>query len=481
MYSLHDISLSFGDRLILDRITLHLSPGEVNALIGKNGSGKTTLLRIAAGELLADSGRITNQYERIGYLPQHLESSQTVDDFLGNLPTNRTYEAFRVVELAEVDPDRPVHTLSGGQKTKLGLARLLLEDPTVLLLDEPTNNLDVQGLEWLTDFVQHFSGAILLTSHDRTFLDAIATRTVELSGGNLTLYGGNYSFVRTQQAQTRDAYHARFEAQEGYRRQLLVDIANTKSQAAGVEQTTIQVNTRRYAKKVARKAVVRQARLERQMSKTDWLEKPRDAETYYLPLAETLVPASKVVVEVREVGKHLGEHPVLEDISFQLVGNQRVWLTGSNGSGKSTLLRLIHGTLEPDMGQVKIGPGIRVGFLSQDTSELNLQQTGRDELLSSNEPPTRCMQYARALGLSISDLGQLVRNLSRGQRAKLALAKILLGDPQLLILDEPTNHVELEAREAMEHALHNFQGAIVVASHDRAFVQALGIDHEIAL
>ena len=482
MYSLQNISLSFNDRQILDGVGLHLSRGEVTALIGRNGSGKTTLLRIAAGELKPDTGSISHDGERPGYLPQEMENTVgTVGGFFSEYSVGEVHAALRQVDLQNTDWVQSVSTLSGGQKTKLGLAKVLLDNPTILLLDEPTNNLDLQGLEWLTNFVKNFHGAVLLTSHDRSFLDAVATRTVELKDGALKVYGGNYTFARTQQQYEREAYQAKYEAQESYKTRLEKDIANTKNQAIGVELSTTNDITRRYAKKVARKAVVREARLKREMSGTDWLEKQRSEDLVYLPLPETMVPASKIVVEVREVSKSFEGREVLSSLSFQLLGSQRVLISGPNGSGKTTLLSLILGGLEPDGGEVKIGAGIRVGSLSQDMSGLSLRSTGKTELLATKERPTRCFQYARALGLTVTDLEQEVGSLSRGQQTKLALTKVLLGSPQLLVLDEPTNHIELEAREAIEAALEEFEGAILVASHDRYFVETLDIDKEVLL
>jgi macrolide transport system ATP-binding/permease protein len=477
MYSIHDIHFSYHHQTVLDGITLHLSPGEVFALIGKNGSGKTTLLRIAAGELAPEQGSLRTEHERIGYLPQSLETTETVEQFLGE----SAYQELRIVGLDTLPLDQYVETLSGGQKTKLGLAKLLLGQPTVLLLDEPTNNLDLEGIEWLTSFIRCFPGAVLLTSHDRAFLDTVATRTIELKMGIITLYGGNYSFTRAQQQREREALQARFDAQETYRKNLLEDIATTKAQAVGVELSTTQVNTRRYAKKVARKATVREARLERQMEQTDWLEKPFTDDIYRLSLPETEIASGKRTLEVVDLSYAIAEKEILHPISFQLIGNQRLWLKGANGSGKSTLLNLIQGILQPSHGTITIGPSIRIGAFSQEANELRPKKTARAELLSTNEHPTRCFQFARALGLTMSDLEHTVESLSRGQQAKLAFTKILLHSPHLLILDEPTNHLELEAREAIEGALKNFRGAILVASHDRYFIESLEINTTVSL
>lgn len=481
MYYLQNISLAFNDHQVLQDINLHLSPGEVTALIGKNGSGKTTLLEIAAGNLQPDSGRVVGEHERIGYLPQELKEDCSIGDFFAGSSDRQIHEALVMVGLSDLDMVQSVQSLSGGQKTKVGLARVLLVAPTVLLLDEPTNNLDSEGLEWLTTFIEGFSGVILLTSHDRAFLDAISSRTAELKEGNLELYGGNYTFTRDQQKREREGYAARYEAQEEYRRRLTEDIATTKAQALGVETTTKQVNIRRYAKKVARKATVREARLQREMVSTEWLDKPENEDSLYLPLPDTEIPAGKMVVELRNIHKSLGGREIIHDVSLQLLGGQRIWLSGSNGSGKSTLLKLVLGELETDTGLVKIGVNIRVGSLSQAVDSFVVGKTARDELFSTGEHPTRCFQYARALGLTVADLSKGISDLSRGQLVKLSFAKVLLKSPQLLVLDEPTNHIELEAREAVESALKDFRGAIIVASHDRYFIQSLGIDSELKL
>ena len=481
MYSLQNIWYSFADRPVLSGIYLQLIPGEVTALIGKNGSGKTTLLEIAAGQRSADMGQIIRDAERIGYLPQQLPDAGTVQEFFEDDPSSAVHRALVKVGLVTINQETSLRHLSGGQKTKLGLARVLLDEPTILLLDEPTNNLDLNGLEWLSGFIAAFRGSVLLTSHDRAFLDAVSTRTAELAEGELKLYGGNYSFVRAQQQREREAYQAKYEAQETYKERLLEDISTTKSQALGVEQSTKQVDVRRYAKKVARKATVREARLEREMSGTDWLEKRQGTEGYYLQLPATSVPNGKIVVEAEALGKGFAGQPVISDLTFQLAGAERVRVSGANGSGKSTLLDLISGRLEADAGCVSLGSGIKFGRLSQDVVGLDLARSGKAELLVTGDPTTRCIQFGRALGFSIPELEQPVGSMSRGQQAKLALAKILLGSPQLLILDEPTNHIEMEAREAIERALKAFKGAILVASHDRYFIESLGINKEISL
>lgn len=484
MFSLQNIQISFDDQTVLAGISLFLDKKDRAALIGENGSGKTTLLRIAAGLLKPDLGQVTTDKNyQIGYLPQNItaQENETVNSFLGEASENSKQKVLAEVGLNNLNTQDQVSNLSGGQKTRLAIARILLLSPNILLLDEPTNNLDKEGLEWLRQFMLEFPGAILFTSHDRYFLDQVATRAVELAGGGASAYGGNYTFMRGEQEKERRAHMAKFEAQEGYKKRLLADIEKTKNQSIGVEQTTIEVHARRYAKKVARKAVVRQARLTREMEGVDWLEKAYEEDPVYLPMVETFVAGGKIVLEIEHLGKSFEGRAVLRDFSLQIVGPKRVLLSGLNGSGKSTLLNIISGDVLPDGGLIKVGAGVRVGYLRQELVGLCLTETGRGELLKSKNHPTRCFQYARALGLTISDLEKPISELSRGQQTKLSLVKILLDDPNFLILDEPTNHLELESREAMEKALAGFKGAILVVSHDLYFVKALGVDFEIEL
>lgn len=481
MYYLNQIFFSYSHSPILKGVSLHLHCHEPVALIGQNGTGKTTLLRIAAGELKPDAGSIGGKL-KVGYLPQYFEGKEgRILEFFGSYPLDLVQKALQEVGLSNLDQNRAVGCLSGGEQTRLGLAKVLLMKPEVLLLDEPTNNLDQEGLRWLTQFIQSFAGAVLFTSHDRVFMDEVAVHTAELKEGKLRIFGGNYSFAKAQQQAEKAAYQARFEGQEQYKKRLQEDIANTKAQAKHVELTTVQVNTRRYAKKVAKKAVVREARLNREMASEDWLQKPQGEEVIYLPLPETKVPAGKVVLDLIDLSKRWGGKPIFQGLNFQMVGPERVWLTGPNGSGKSTLIKLIVDGLNPDTGQAKIGAGLRVGVLTQAGYQFDLSRTAKAELLSTGEHPTRCIWSARALGLTVCDLEQPISLLSRGQQTKLAFAKLLLGNPQFLIFDEPTNHIELETREAIEQALQSYQGAILVASHDRFFVQTLKIDRELKL
>lgn len=447
MLSINHISLQFDDHQVLRDASLHVAAGERVALIGRNGTGKTTLLRLVAGELKPDSGHIKAE-KSVGYLPQQPEDASS--------------------------------TLSGGQQTRAALARLLGGQPGILVLDEPTNHLDAETLEWLAQTMRNFRGAILFTSHDRAFIDEVATGVVELKDGGLTSFGGNYSFAKDQQERELAGRQARFEAQETYKQRLEDDIARTKEQASKVELSTTQVNTRRYAKKVARKAVTREKRLEKQMEGGNWEEKPFVEDRYRFSLGGEL-PAGKRVLEFNEVSKSFGGKTVLDRLSFEINGSERVWLSGPNGSGKTTLLQLALGLLEPDSGSIKRGTDLEVGYVSQEVGEQLSAETGLAELASTGAPLDQCYKQARNLGLKSDKLEQPLTELSRGQLTKLMLAKLLLKEPQLLILDEPTNHLDIETREDIEEALCQYKGAMLVVSHDRYFLDQIGISRELAL
>jgi ATP-binding cassette, subfamily F, member 3 len=522
MLTVNKISKSFGIDTILKDVTFSLNPGDRMGLIGPNGSGKTTLLRILTGEESPDSGHIQWHpgYVRVGYLTQGLEASsqETVGSYLSDVGGNlslvtsevellaeklaalpeaediqqeydealarlvsasetakHTPEILGALNLDNFTSDTPIAVLSGGQKTRLALAAVLLGDPQILLLDEPTNHLDLEMLEWLEEWLNVFQGAALIVSHDRTFLDRTVNRILELDPETHTVreYVGSYTDYLEQYLAERDRQIEAYKDQVYEIRRMKQDIARTKQQALQVELTTTsrQPGPRRYAKKVAKKALSREKKLDRYLDSDERVEKPKDSWQMKLEFGETAHSGRDVLV-LEDLAVGYDDHRLLSDINLFLPGGSRGVLVGPNGSGKTTLLKTIAGKIEPLAGQVKLGSSVRLGYMSQEQEELD---PGLDpyslirSLASFSETDTRAFLH---LYLFTGDEVFLpVGKLSYGERSRLSLACLVARGCNFLLLDEPINHLDIPSRSRFEQALSAFQGTVLAVVHDRYFIQ----------
>lgn len=447
MLTINDVSYSIGDNQILSHITYTLSTGVVG-LVGSNGAGKTTLFRIIMGEIKPDSGSISAPHEVIGYLPQQIQ----------------------------------LQNLSGGEKTRTYLENILQAQPapTVLLLDEPTNNLDLDTIDWLKQTLRSFSGLVLLASHDRRFLDDMVDSIIELDTGVLKQYGGNYSLYKEQKAGEKEAYERRYLAQQKKITSIEDDIKAIKNKAYKGEETFSSRNPyqRRKIRKSARLGVVRQRKLEKFLESEERLDKPVYRKEY--PFRFTGDSHSrKFILAFHSVSKSLGGELILSELSFTVSGKEHIWVSGPNGAGKTTLLRLASGQLLPDSGTVERGNEIRIGYFSQELHVPEPRQTALELLQQHGATATDAFRYGAYMALNKEDMTRPVSALSRGQLTKLAFIRLLMENNHLLILDEPTNHLEVETRELIENALLGYEGAVMVASHDRYFLERIGIDKEL--
>ncbi len=490
MLDVRKVSKSFIDKQVLEDVSFNLD-NEVVALVGDNGAGKTTLFKIILGELTPDSGSISKNNESIGYLPQQTDfGALTVNQFLHSLVGNEKqgYEMERVLHqlnLAHIDRHQQASSLSGGEKTKLYLASLLLAEPepTLLLLDEPTNNLDLDGIYWLEEFISRYKGSILLTSHDRAFLDEVVDRIIELEKGQVKIYGGNYSFYREQKLEREKAYLKKYKENVAEIERLERLIVEKKEKAKQLSKDKGRDNDK-YARyffsqksaKFDRTAKAFESRLKR----IKRMEKPLDRRTYPFTF-QGEVHSDKFILGVKNLSKRYRDKQVLNDISFSVTGNNHVWLSGKNGSGKSTILNIIVGKDNPNSGSVEIGHGVKVGYFSQELLPPSNSKTVIEELKELGANETDCYRFAIFLHLTKEDIIKHVTALSRGQRTKLEFIKLLMAQNHVLILDEPTNHLEIDTREQIEEALQYYDGAILVVSHDRYFLEKIGIDAEIRL
>jgi len=518
-----DLAKRYGDVLLFEGVQLILNPGDRVGLVGPNGCGKTTLLRVLSGREAADAGSVRRAppHARVGYLPQVttfgpgdrvrdalVERHAPNPDALAarveelaaqmasaegaelqrvqhaytealealaqaeELPEHQMEQVLAGLDLGHLDSDAPIDRLSGGEQTRLGLARLLLQRPDVLLLDEPTNHLDIDGLEWLERYLQAHRGAALVVSHDRTFLDRTVTRILEMSPETRAVreYAGDYTAYTEQKARERAAHEQAYREQQERIAQLESAVRGLEGQARSIESETIHYHYRKIAKKVARQAVVRRKRIERMLSDEERVEKPRQSWKMKLEFVET-PPSGQEVLRLDGIAKGYGGRTLFAGVNLLLRRGERVALVGPNGCGKTTLLRLITGEEEPSAGSVTLGAGVRWGYLAQGHDTLDPRLTPYETVRRAAPlDETDARRFLHLFLFAGDEVFLPVGNLSSGERARLALATLVLQGCNLLILDEPTNHLDIPSRERFEEALDGFEGTVLAVSHDRAFI-----------
>ena len=509
---------------LFDDVSFVLADGDRTGLVGPNGSGKSTLLRILAGRAAPESGIVTpGAGDRVAYLEQqppepgltlgrHLNLAagevyaldREMRDLEAAMATGtpgaverygalqHRYEALdgwrfrdsidqvrRNIGIDELPDSARFRELSGGQAARVMLAGVLLSRPTVLLLDEPTNHLDLDGIRWLSGYLNDFTGAMLVVTHDRRFLDETVARIFELDPvtRSLAVYDGGYTDFRAEKRRLFERRVEEHRAQERYRKRLEADIARTRNQAQATESSASGMGSdklKRYAKKVAKKAKAREGRLERQIAATDWLDRPVELPTLSLELSAVSQPGRRLV-ELRGARAGYGDEPVLSGLDLTVKGRDRIAVTGHNGAGKSTLFRLLAGDLEASSGDVLREASI--GVLPQAHDRLPLDRTVLDHYRSG---VTGYEHDARAvLGWFLFSQEQLfrpLRTLSAGERSRLLIAMLVMGGAELLLLDEPTNHLDFDSIDVVERALDEFRGTVLTVSHDREFVRNIGCD-----
>lgn len=521
MLTAHNLSKAYGLSPILENITFSINAGERVGLIGPNGCGKSTLMRLLIGQERPDRGSLTLNPPnlRLGYLAQGLLPSenqtlgellhQTVGDpaaleaELGKLALalakkpeqenlqlaydatldklnradyGRIQPLLAAFQLDHLDLDLPMRSLSGGQKTRLALVLILLDEPQLLLLDEPTNHLDIGMLEWLEAWLVNFSGGVLIVSHDRTFLDQTVTRILDLNPHTHTIreYPGNYTDYLQQYLTEQEKQMATWKDQVYEIRRMKQDIQRTFEQARSVERSTTprQPNVRRLAKKVAQKAKSRQKKLDRYLESDERVEKPLRSWQMKLNLDEA-PHLGKDVLFLEELSIGYPDHAVLlAQINQQAQAGERIILTGVNGSGKTTLLRTIAGQVKPRAGRVRLGQSVQLGYMAQEQELLDPNQTPLATIQAVaplNETDARSfLHYFLFTG---DDALRPNGQLSYGERARLALARLVASGCNFLLLDEPTNHLDIPSRTMFEEALSQFEGTILAVVHDRYFIE----------
>ena len=526
---LSNVSLSYPDKMVFANVSLTVYRGDRISLVGPNGSGKTSLFRMLTGRLEPDTGSVSrNGGVRVGLLEQDLPdldaapertcmaaalapfsdlveleerieglaaelardegSTHELLDELGGAQQRfeadggygfrtRTEATLTGLGLPETDWDRSVSALSAGQRVRLGLARILLGEHDLLLLDEPTNHLDVPAREWLEEHLRGTDTAYMVVSHDRRFLDAVASKVAYLDRGSLALYAGNYTAFRRQSEQAEEEGWRRYEKNRKLANKLRRQAQDYRKWSEAGEKAKRGAADKGFvshrAAKVMKRSLVARRRME-EAAENARVEKPFERDAVKIEFA----PASGrslLRVEDLTVG-YPGEDALTSDVSLDLAAGERLAILGPNGSGKTALLRTVLGEIPPVSGVARLASSARVGYFDQDnrlvprdaTALEIVRQTGRDETLART--------VLGRMGVRRETVKKPARRLSSGERAKVLLARIILGDNNLLVLDEPTNHLDIETQDVLLGALAKFPGGILFVSHDRHFVDSLATD-----
>jgi len=531
MLTAHHLSKSYDLQTLFENVTFSINPGDRIGLVGANGCGKTTLLRILAGAEQPDSGNVYRASNlRIGYLPQGFEPEQgiTIAEIIGKAIGSITVMETRLAELSAMlvkdphnlflskeydsllqqienaDPARvatilsglglatlnqnmPAAYLSGGQKTRLSLALVLLADPQILLLDEPTNHLDISMLEWLEKWLRGLSSGVLIVSHDRTFLDNTVTRILEMDilQKRVKEYAGNYSDYLSAHQNEQEKQIAEYNDQRLRIRQMKQDIAAAKNQAAYTERQASSVRIggremkikgakdyhRAMAKKVAKKAKAREKRLEHYLESEERVERPIFAPKVRFGFGK-ISHLGRSVLELDDVSVgYQADAPLLSHLRLQIQSGKRIILTGPNGKGKTTLLRTIAGEIPPLAGQISLGGSVKMGMMEQDQSSLDPMLSAVDTIMFAYPNETEARSYLSSFLFLGDEPIKLVKYLSYGQKARLLLAKLIAEGCNFLLLDEPINHLDIPSRTQFETALSQFKGTVLAVVHDRYFIE----------
>ncbi len=501
--SCNNINKSFVTADVLKNVSFHVEDHDKAAIVGMNGAGKSTLLKIIMGIIPADSGEVTIAKDKtIGYLAQHqglnsnysiyqevLEvkkeiiemeqrlrsmeeqmnqlSGQELENLL-NTYTKLSHEfelrngyayksevtgVLKGLGFLENDYDKIISTLSGGQKTRVALAKLLLSAPDIIMLDEPTNHLDISSVSWLENFLMNYKGCVIIVSHDRYFLDKIVNKVFEVENGHVTGFLGNYTDYAKKKALLRDSEMK----------------AYLKQQQEIKHQEAVISKLKSFNRE---KSIKRAESREKMLDKMDVLEKPvelRDAMNITL---SPRVLSGNDVLSVKNLSKSFSEKKLFSDLNFEIKRGERVALIGDNGTGKTTILKIINDIISADSGSITLGSNVSIGYYDQEHNVLHSEKTLFDEI--SDEYPTLTNTEIRnvlaAFLFTNDDVFKRISDLSGGERGRVSLAKLMLSESNFLILDEPTNHLDMTSKEILENALNHYTGTVFYVSHDRYFI-----------
>ena len=499
----NNISKSFGIDEIIKNASFHIEEREKAAIVGINGAGKTTLLRIIMGEYQADSGEVIIAKDRtIGYLAQHqkLSGDNTIYDELLSVKKDiiELEQKIRRLELEmhskegveleavmeaysksthqfelqngyayksevvgvlkglgfdESDFEKKMNTLSGGQKTRVALGRLLLSKPDIIMLDEPTNHLDMNSIAWLENYLVNYDGSVIIVAHDRYFLDKVVTKVIEVERGTVSVFSGNYSDYAAKKKQLMDA-----KLKEYYNQQR--DIKHQEEVIAKLKSFNRE------------KSIKRAESREKLLDKIEVIDKPiTEQETMHFKL-EPAKESGNDVLSVEGLSKAFGGNRLFDNVSFEIKKGEKVALIGNNGTGKTTILKIINHIIDADAGKVKLGANVEIGYYDQEHNVLHMDKTTFDEI-GDAYPDMTNTQIRNMLACFLftgDDVFKKISDLSGGERGRVSLAKLMLSNANFLILDEPTNHLDIMSKEILESALNRYTGTVLYVSHDRYFI-----------
>lgn len=497
------ISKAFLTDIILSDVSFHINEGEKAAIVGINGSGKSTLIKIITGKLPADQGDIIlSRDTTVGYLAQNQEydSKQTIweemQDARPEIPrlekeiaslsakmntlegealhqcikrfdaaqerftrlNGYAYESeltgvLKGLGFTQEDFEKSIHTLSGGEKTRVALAKMLLTAPDLIILDEPTNHLDLNAIHWLEGYLSSYKGSVLIVAHDRYFLDKIVTKVIELRQSKATVYQGNY----TQYQQKRSAI---IDAQ-------LKQYMNQQAEIRHQEEVITKL--RQFNRE---KSIKRAESREKQLEKMERLEKPVEENTEMKLFFSPKYQSGKDVLSVKNLSKSFDNTCLFHDISFDISRGEHVAIIGDNGTGKTTLLKIINELIPADSGTFTLGTNVEIGYYDQEHHVLHPEKTLFEEIQDTypHMNNTEVRNVLAAFLFTEDDVFKQIKSLSGGERGRVSLAKLMLSDANFLILDEPTNHLDMDAKGILENALNQFEGTVLYVSHDRYFI-----------
>lgn len=499
----HGINKAFGEEIIVKDGSFHIEDHEKAALVGPNGAGKSTIFKIIAGELPSDGGSvILTKGKTMGYLAQHQDmntdrsiyeevrtakadiiameqkirqlelemkdlSGDSLEDHMDSY--NRLTAAFerengyayeseltgvlKGLGFQEEEFTKPVNTLSGGQKTRVSLGKLLLTKPDILLLDEPTNHLDLNSITWLETYILNYPGAVLIVSHDRYFLNRIVTKVIEIENGELMTYSGNYTDYSQKKQQIREARIKEYLKQQ----------QEIKHQEAVIEKL------RSFNRE---KSIKRAESREKMLEKIKPVEKPIETNKDFQLKLEPATISGNDVLTVEHLSKAFPPQTLFSDISFEIKRGEHVAIIGDNGTGKTTLLKILNQVLPADNGTFTLGMNVQIGYYDQEHHVLHMEKTIFEEI-SDDYPTLTNTQIRNMLAAFLftgDDVFKRISDLSGGERGRVSLAKLMLSEANFLILDEPTNHLDITSKEILEKALNNYTGTLLYVSHDRYFI-----------
>lgn len=473
------LNKSFGIETVLEDVTFHVNAGDRIGIVGANGAGKSTLLRILAGELQADSGEL--YFEKgtsLGYLKQrdHFPDGGTVTEEIAKAATDAQKAAFEdrhgysyekgtkgiLRSLAFTDDyfDKPVGTLSGGERTRLAMASLLLQEPDLLLLDEPTNHLDIGTLKWLEGYLKGYRGTLIIISHDRYFLDKLATRIFEIERCRLTAYEGNYTAFKEKK-------QLKYEQDLRHYEQMKAEVARQEE------------IIRRFKEHNTEHLVKRAQSREKRLAMLDMPDKPTFFREKLRIRFDEKLKSGQDVLQAEDLAMSFagpeGVRQLFSGVSMDIKKGDRICMVGPNGVGKTTLLKIILGQLEPDDGWLRLGQNVVCGYYDQEQKLLDPDKTVLDEVHSTyiKYDQVELRKLLGRLGFYGDDVFKQVKDLAGGEKAKLSLLKLMMTGANFLILDEPTNHLDIAAKEVFEDALLDFPGTLLIVSHDRYLLQKI--------